>query len=238
MNRGFVEHCHFRTHAVQQKSLFDYLVSAPEQCDRERDAEGPGSLEIDRQLDFRGLHDRQVGCPLALENPAGVDADLAMPIRLAGSVAHQATSGGKLPHFHNCGNPMACCQFGELLAAAGDERIGTSEDCSHSLLDNFVEGRVNVVFGADVQDHDLPPKRACGIFCFSNLEFGGRLEWVHEKANCADIGNGLTQHLQPLRHKPDGEYAYAGDIATWAVQVGNKPELHRVGASREDNWNG
>jgi hypothetical protein len=40
-----------------------------------------GGLEIDDQLDFRRLHDRQVSGLLALENPAGVDASEAVVIR-------------------------------------------------------------------------------------------------------------------------------------------------------------
>jgi hypothetical protein len=34
----------------------------------------PSALEIDNQLDFRGLLHRQLACPFARENPAGVDA--------------------------------------------------------------------------------------------------------------------------------------------------------------------
>ena len=42
---------------------------------RHGEAERLGGLEVDDQLDFRGLLDRQIGWLLALENPAGVDAD-------------------------------------------------------------------------------------------------------------------------------------------------------------------
>ena len=35
-------------------------------------------LEVDDQVEFRGLNDRQVGRLLALENPAGVDASLTV----------------------------------------------------------------------------------------------------------------------------------------------------------------
>ena len=47
-------------------------------------------LRLMHELEFGGLHDRQVGRLLALENPPGVDAGLAIGIGNAGSVAHQA----------------------------------------------------------------------------------------------------------------------------------------------------
>ena len=47
-------------------------------------------LRLMHELEFGGLHDRQVGRLLALENPPGVDAGLAIGIGNAGPVAHQA----------------------------------------------------------------------------------------------------------------------------------------------------
>ena len=45
------------------------------------EAERLGGLEVDDQLDFRGLLDRQIGGLLAFENPASVDADLTVRLR-------------------------------------------------------------------------------------------------------------------------------------------------------------
>jgi len=45
--------------------LFDHLVGAAEQRDRNGDAKLPGGLEIDDQFHFGGLLDRQVGRLLA-----------------------------------------------------------------------------------------------------------------------------------------------------------------------------
>src|SRR5688572_20648499 len=98
--------------------LLDHLVGAAEQRERKGDAERPCRLEVDDQLDFRRLHYRQVGRLLALENPAGVDADLPVTVRNTASVAHQTTGRGELAVLENRGHRMAERQCGELFAPA------------------------------------------------------------------------------------------------------------------------
>ena len=47
-------------------TLFDHLVGAAKYRDWYGDTQRLGSLEVDDQLDFRGLHDREVSRLLAL----------------------------------------------------------------------------------------------------------------------------------------------------------------------------
>jgi hypothetical protein len=55
----------------------------------------PGILaEVDHQIELRCHLDRKVSRLGALENPADVDADAAIGIGYAGSVAHQAAGLG------------------------------------------------------------------------------------------------------------------------------------------------
>ena len=77
-------------------SLFDHLVGAAEQRKRESNAQRLGSIEVDDQLDFHRLLNRQVSRFGAVENPAGIDGGLAICIGKTGAVAHQAAGRSEL----------------------------------------------------------------------------------------------------------------------------------------------
>src|SRR5207248_10611614 len=68
----------------------DYLVGAGDERPRDLEAERLGGLEVEEQLDFRGLLDRQIGRLIASENPAGIDADRTERVRKTGPITHQA----------------------------------------------------------------------------------------------------------------------------------------------------
>src|SRR5215813_11840170 len=76
--------------------LFDHLVGDGEQPRREAEAECPGGVEVDHELELGRLHDREVGGLLALENPAGVHTGLAIFHGYDCSVAYQPANFGKL----------------------------------------------------------------------------------------------------------------------------------------------
>src|SRR5690348_3003188 len=133
-------------------SLFDQLVGAALQRHRNGEAERLRGLEVDDELDFRGLLNRQVGWLFALEDAAGVDADLAKQLRNIGSIAHQTTGRGELAIRTDRGNRMAKCQCSELLAACKEEWVGADHQRTGSQLKQRRKDRIEIVIGAGMQD--------------------------------------------------------------------------------------
>src|SRR5215475_2306612 len=93
--------------------------SAAGQGQRDGDAERPGGLEIEDQLDFRGkLHDREVSRLLAFENAPGIDAAQTICVRSIASIAHQTTGGGELSVLVDRWNAVAEGECAELRGVA------------------------------------------------------------------------------------------------------------------------
>jgi hypothetical protein len=117
------------THATDY--LLDHLVGGGEQLIGHGDAERPGGLVIDDQLEFRRLHHRQVRGLHVLEDAAGLDADMTQPIRNVGSVAHESAGFGRFARRKCHGDRVLCRQDGNLHPSddkktfvANEERVG------------------------------------------------------------------------------------------------------------------
>src|SRR5262245_32566365 len=148
--------CQKRTFALQQIArLFDHLVSAGKQRRRNGDAEQLRRLNIDNQLELSRLHDRKVRGLGALENPTGIDAELAMHVGNAGAVAHQPAG---LDHFTRRiarGQHMACGKRGQLNAPAVKEAVRADKQRVRSPTHKDCQGRIDLLTGAGVVDLDL-----------------------------------------------------------------------------------
>src|SRR5215510_16532013 len=91
----------------QHSCSLDHLVRASKQRRWHFEAKRLGRLEIDEQLNFRGLLDRQVRRFFALENAAGINADPTERFREAAAIAHQAAGRDELTKSEDRGHGVA-----------------------------------------------------------------------------------------------------------------------------------
>src|SRR5262249_1743411 len=144
----------------------DHLVGKLLEVERYVEAKHLSSRWIDDEVELRGLLDREVARPLALENAGSVDADPAIVIGNAGAVAHQKTARSELAKEENGGYRMADRQGGVLIAPAYEERIRTDDERARPESEQGRKGRINVVFGACLDDMDLQSECAAGCLRF------------------------------------------------------------------------
>jgi hypothetical protein len=70
----------------RRRPLLDHLVGGGQQRLRDGKAERLGGLEIDDEINFRNLLDRQIGRFFAFENAPGIDANLVVEIAEAAAI--------------------------------------------------------------------------------------------------------------------------------------------------------
>ena len=78
-------HINVRSHAVS----LNYLIDRSEETGWHSNTERFGSLKIDDELEPGWLHHRHIGRFLALQDAAGVDADLTVSVLNARAIAYQ-----------------------------------------------------------------------------------------------------------------------------------------------------
>jgi hypothetical protein len=75
------------------------------------------------QLDFRGLHDREVSRLLAFKNTATIYASLTIGIRGTACVAHQTASYDRCARLEDRRHPVVKRQCSELFLACNEEDV-------------------------------------------------------------------------------------------------------------------
>src|SRR6516165_3591340 len=113
--------------SAAKSPLFEHLVGEREQLCRHVETECLGGLEIDDELEFRGLHDRQVGGLFTLENATRIKSNLSVLLDQTGPVTDKPTRHDELTIRVHGRNRMACRECSELLHPGVEKNIRTDE---------------------------------------------------------------------------------------------------------------
>src|SRR6266545_5058554 len=221
---------------LRGRELLEHLVGAAEQRERHGEAQRPGGLEVDEQLDLGRLLHRQVGRLVALENPAAVDTDLTVRVRQTAAIAHQAAGGGKLAVLEDRGHRVADRQCGELLAPAIEQSIIADRQRACPQSGQGCEDRIEVAFGARLQDMGLQPDRAGRRLQLSRLGLGIGPVGLTRSAMVLAVGtsscssskrfgpSSTVRSLTPVR-LPPGRFR----LATSPDPTGSLPTMNTTG---------
>src|SRR5215471_6935506 len=212
--------CQQRTYAAQQiTSSIDNLIGELLQIDGYVEPENLGRIEVDDELEFRGLLDRQVTRPLALENSPNVDADVPIAVGDVHPVAHQTTGGGKLACKENGGHPLTQRQRCDLTAPAKGEWVRADDKPARSHLRQSRECSIDAGRAARLCNVDLQSEGAAGSKRVPRGRLGKGFGRIDKHGDKGRLRHHLMQHLDLLLHQFDAEIAYAGDVAARSVQA-------------------
>src|SRR4051812_11357729 len=95
-------------HLSQQHSCsFNHLVGDGKHARWNGDAERLGRLEIDDQIEFGGLHNRQIARLFAPQDSTGIATRFAVCFYEISAIGHESPSKDKLSPLVNCWYGMA-----------------------------------------------------------------------------------------------------------------------------------
>ena len=172
--------------------LLDHVIGECEQCGWHFDAERHRRLQVDNELKLGRLHDRQVGRLGALEDTAGINADLTKRVCEAGSVAHQPASFHVLTLRISRGNLVARRQGGKLHALGVEECVARDEEGIGALARKGGKGRIYLPARAGINDLDLQPVDAGSFLHAPQCDLGARsIGGIEQHGNTNGLGHEL-----------------------------------------------
>src|SRR6516225_3168988 len=182
----------------QHSCSFDHLVGAREQRCWHIETKRLRSLQVDDELEFGRLNDRQVRRLGSLEDATGVNRRLPSLLPDVGSIAHQPACHRELTKSIARRDGISCRQRDNAIARGAEkERIALNEEHAAWSLGNVPKDHLQLAFAAGADNVILLPERACGL-----LHVSGRLVgWIvriDKKGERGGFGSKFTQELHSL----------------------------------------
>src|SRR5215471_16594618 len=217
----------------------DHLVGAGEQHWRHANAERPSGLEIDHQLIFGRLLDRQTRRLLALEDTIDVRSRTPNYVGSIRSIGDQCPFCDELPMTIDRGESMLFRQCHNRSAVIIHECVRCGDQATARLVCERRDGCL---------DFCLIVHRGCRKL--DSERFGGRSEFTQEcrvkrrgprtehERHAPNARGNLLDHLQPFPNQWEVDESEAGEVAAWLRQAGHQTLSDRIVDDIEYNRDG
>ena len=216
------------------------ITSSPaDQRQWHRETKHLRGLQVDDQLELRGLLDRKVGRLLALENSSGIDADLPVSVRNARSITHQAAGNDKLAILNRSRAPRDGKPMTELFVAGVEECIGADDKAARPQLAQTCKDRVKVALRACTQDMKLSA-RGCARppACLSTRASALGLVGLTSSAMLLAVGTSSCSSSSRFGPSSVFKMVTPVSVAARSSEAHDNASLDRIDAGEEDDRNG
>src|SRR5262245_10836425 len=187
-------------------------------------------LEVDDELELRRQLNRQIARLRALEDAAGIQADLMIRPRYRGTIAHQAAALDVHTPWVDGGKFITRRKRDDFSVAGHEERIGTDRKRACPLLGGRGKGCLQIAFYVGFQHNQSQIASARCVLYMFYLKVAPVRIWMHKQCNRVGFGHHRKQQLQTFWQQLDCVHAHAGGVAAWRpIFTGSKPAMKRSG---------
>src|SRR5664279_1313690 len=207
----------------------DHLVGDGKQAGSNRYSKRLRCFQVDDEFELGRHCDREVFGSVALDDAAGVNGHLAIGIRQIDPIAHQPSRFGKIAIRVHDG--YAGC-FGERYdsgASQQQERIGTYQQRSYSLLFDRRKGCFEVLIAGSLEWLDFDAKTARGGLNVRKLFSEGWRSGIEQHAEGCRLRQQVVQQANPLRFDGGAQYTDAGDVVAGTTEAVDETATYGIG---------
>src|SRR5262249_52346585 len=178
--------------------LSDHLGRLEEDSRGNREAEGLGGLEVDDQLELRGLLHGQVARRGAFEDLVHIGGGAPERVRQARAIGHEASVFHELAQLRHHREPALGRQLESPDPVRLNEKTSPHDERANARAGGGGEGALQLIGTAYLQGVQLHPQRPGGALRLPPQVYFACARWVEEDPHPRGHWHGLLQQLQPF----------------------------------------
>src|SRR5712691_2132837 len=203
---------------------------------RHVDAERLGGLEVDHQLEFGRLLDRQIAGLGALQDLVHVRGSSAIQVGQHRPIAHESARRRKLPVVIHRGQAVVRRKLHDPSLIEVDQVAPERDQGVNTLLLDGREGRFKVVRSSHLDRCKTDTQRGSGRDRLSHPERGAGDVRTPEHGHTRELWDHRFEQVQSLPGQLRSEVGQSRDVAAGSPEAGRKSFPDRIGTHADDGY--